>query len=301
MDEEPIEETENYVRIGRGKNAILVGKNQFLELLNQGKTVQEALLTLAERNQIAWVKGGEICQRMMMNQYIYLYNLGVPHEKIIEHFQRDFPTELKCLIGESISDEEIKENIKNLILKFSGKDETTEKESRPENEITISDEPIQDDKESHHEDEITISEEEPAEEPKLMLGDQEVETEEDLELYVSEKEGWCCGVNPKVMSILSSVEQLTSKEISDQLMKDYVINGWTESQLFQEACKHCDRDKLIKTAYENIPYSSVYDAMKTIEQKEGLQAAIDTYGKYLSGEIKSIIYYVEKKYPTTED
>jgi hypothetical protein len=295
MDEEPIEETENYIRIGKGRNTILVGKHQFMELLNQGKTVHEALLILAERNQVAWVKGGDICQRMMLNQYIYLRGLGVPHEKIIEHFQRDFPTELKCLIGESISDEEVKENIKQLIEKFSSmpKEVDVKESEGGEDEVSIDtvesgDVKKEDETEDKAEDE---------EDTKLMLGDKEVENEDDFELYITEKEGWCCGVNPKVMSILTAVEMITSKEVADGLMKEYVMNNWSESELFAEACKHCNREELIKNAYESIPYSAVYDAVKLLERKEGLESAMETYGKYLSGEIKSIVYYVDKKYP----
>jgi hypothetical protein len=75
------------------------------------------------------------------------------------------------------------------------------------------------------------------------------------------------------------------------------MNNWNESELFAEACKHCNREELIKNAYESIPYSAVYDAVKLLERKEGLESAMETYGKYLSGEIKSIVYYVDKKYP----
>lgn len=289
MNDEEFEETENYIRFGKGKNTILVGKNQLLELLKRGYTVNQALLHLAEQNQIAWVKGGEICQRMMINQFKYLWNLGVPVDKIIEHFKKEFPVEFKCLTGESISDEEIKKNIAELIKKFESPSPSVAsppaQKSSPEPAPAPAPEPEPQKPEPQ----------EPEEPPKL--GDKPVETEDDLELYAMEKEGWCCGVNPRVLAILSAVEKV-SPDTANDLLKRYVSESWSEVDLYTNALKHVSsaesEDEFVDDIINSLPDSNVRKIWNIIQKKE--QNPKQIFKKYLQGEIKSLIMYAVDTY-----
>jgi len=294
FDEDNVKETPHYLRFGKGKNSILVGKNQLTELLDRGMTTHQALLELANRNEIGWVKGGEICQKMMTNQYIYLRNLGVPHEKIIEHFQKEFPVEYHCLVGEALSPEDIKKNISMLIMRFSRPKTENAPGTPPVEPQSDVPEPVH---EPDEEEESPAEEESDAPEaPLLMLGKEPVETEEDLELWIQEKEGWCCGTNPKVLSMMFAVEHIKSEDFAKALMKDYIINHWKEPQLFEEACKHCDKNELITIAFNSIATSKLKEIVNDIIEIEGEEKAKELYGKYLSGEIKSLWSYFDKNY-----
>lgn len=299
FDEDNVKETPNYLRFGKGKNSILVGKNQLTELLDRGMTTHQALLELAGRNEIGWVKGGEICQKMMTNQYIYLRNLGVPHEKIVEHFHKEFPVEYHCLVGEALSPEEIKKNIAALIMRFSAQKTENAPESPPVEPQSDVPEPVPGPVEEGE----APSEEEcgEPEAQQLMLGNEPVETEEDLELWIQEKEGWCCGTNPKVLSIMFAIEHLKSEEFAKAMMKDYIMNHWKEPQLFEEACKHCDKKELVDLAFNNIATSKLKEIVNDIIQVEGEEKAKELYSKYLSGEIKSLWAYFDKTYMSKPD
>lgn len=299
-----VSETKNYIRFGKGKHTILVGKNQFLELLNKGLTTQEALIKLAESHGVFWVKGGEICQKMMLNQFKYLYNLGVPVDKIIDHFKTEFPVEFKCLTGEALSDEEIKKNIADLMFKLRSEDEG-EGEGESESESEGDTENDEDTTESD-EQETESGESEPAPEPEsesdepVTLGGITIESDEDLDLYLLEKEQ-CCGSNPFGFAMLTAIERLKSKQDADSLLKQYVINKWSVKEMFREACKLVGEQQLIDTSFDLIPESGFRTLLEKVESVDGREKSKDIYAKYLKDEITGLVRYVQDNYYTDEE
>lgn len=297
-DEQEFEETEHYVKIGKGKNAILVGKNQLLNLLQQGYTVHQALLKLAEQMQIFWIKGGDICKQMMINQFIYLYNLGIPPDKIIEHFQKEFPIELKCLIGEDIPPDEIQQNIneiKQRIISTISQENTPPLKPQPQIPQDEPKPPKPQPDEPDTDESISVSEQFDAQPTDFDLS-----KDDELELYAQEKAGFCCGINPRTLSLLTAVEHLSNQQTAEKFMIDYISNNWSESQLFNEIVKSFPEDKVVSLAFQNIPPSYVKTLIDFISKKESTQKAQQIYHDYLSGKIKSIIAFVRDNYPESD-